>query len=90
MCPSNESPFLSNTDGSDFVSTTQVVVFLPREPPEPLTTSGPIAVTVLDDGLLEANEDFVCEISNVSHRLILVGTRRETTITILDDDGEQG
>ena len=68
---------------------TRVVEFLPKESPPALTLSGPITVKVLDDRVLEDDENFICEITNVSHPRMIVGIRGEALITILDDDGEQ-
>lgn len=85
--PSDLSP--TDADGSDFVGITRVIAFPPNGSLPALTLSGPITIKVLDDSVLEDNEDFVCEIANVSHPQMLVGSQGKTLITILDEDGEQ-
>lgn len=85
--PSELSP--TAADGSDFVGITRVIEFPPNVSLPALTLSGPITIVVLDDSVLEDNEDFVCEIANVSHPQMLVGRQGKIFITILDEDGEQ-
>ena len=79
----------SNVDGTDFVGISRVVEFLPSEPPLAVTKSGPIAVALLADSAVEFTKDFVCKIANVSHHRMMVGSRMEVLITIVDTDGEQ-
>ena len=67
---------------------TRVVEFLPKQSQPALSVSGPITVNILDDGVLEDDETFICEITNVSHPRMMVGSQGEALITLLDDDGE--
>lgn len=67
---------------------TRVVEFLPKQSQPALSLSGPITVNILDDGVLENDETFICEITNVSHPRMMVGSQGETLITLLDNDGE--
>ena len=70
----------THTVGSDFLDSTQTIVFLPGE------TLKVVTISILDDDMVEDDEILQVSISVADSDVVLLES--EANVTILDDDSE--